>query len=99
MLNAELNNSLPVGAYVRLKQPMAYLKTAVAMPMLRPGDLVQVEEQGTVVAIHPLQQRAVRFRRGTFLLTLADLEECCSEQETAATELPIESDSVGDHSN
>ena len=99
MLNTEQNTPLPVGAYVHLKQPMAYLKTAVAMPMLRPGDLVEVEEQGVVVAIHPLQQRAVRFRRGTFLLSLADLEEGCSEQEIAATELPMQSDSLEDHSN
>jgi hypothetical protein len=38
------------------------------MPMLRPPDLIGVEEQGQVVEQRSLGQLAVRFRRGTFLL-------------------------------
>jgi len=63
-----------VGAAVRLRQRLPYLKTADPMPMLRPPDLIDAQEVGQVVAIKPLQQRAVRFRRGTFLLAAANLE-------------------------
>ncbi|MCS5705371.1 MAG: DUF3148 domain-containing protein [Cyanobacteriota bacterium] len=64
----------PVGASVRLSTRPAYLKTADPMPMLRPPDLVDTGEVGVVVALKPLEQRAVRFRRGTFLVAAADLE-------------------------
>ena len=64
----------PVGASVRLSGRPAYLKTADPMPMLRPPDLVDAGEVGVVVALKPLEQRAVRFRRGTFLVAAADLE-------------------------
>ena len=64
----------PVGASVRLAARPAYLKTADPMPMLRPPDLVDAGEVGVVVALRPLEQRAVRFRRGTFLVAVADLE-------------------------
>ncbi len=43
------------------------------MPVLRPADLVDLNEQGEVVAIHAMQQRAVKFRRGTFLLPVSSL--------------------------
>ena len=58
-----------VGAPVQLAQLQAYLKTADAMPMLRPGDLVVEGEEGEVVALLPLEQYAVRFRRGTYVLS------------------------------
>ena len=59
-----------IGDRLRLKQQLPYLKTADPMPMLRPSDLVSLDEVGEVVAIHPLDTVAVRFRRGTFLISL-----------------------------
>jgi hypothetical protein len=53
---------------VRLRQRPSYLKTADPMPMLRPPDLIGVDEVGQVVEQRALNQLAVRFRRGTFLL-------------------------------
>ena len=44
------------------------------MPMLRPPDLVSTQEVGEVVGLHPLETVAVRFRRGTFLIPLDQLE-------------------------
>ena len=58
----------PVGTVVRLRQRPSYLKTADPMPMLRPSDLIGMDEQGQVVEQRALGQIAVRFRRGTFLL-------------------------------
>jgi len=63
-----------IGQQVRLLQVPPYLKTADAMPMLRPPDLVDSGEIGQVVALRALAQVAVRFRRGTFLLELRQLE-------------------------
>lgn len=59
---------------MRLLQSPAYLKTADPMPMLRPPDLVDSGEQGQVVALRALDQVAVRFRRGTFLMEARLLE-------------------------
>jgi len=63
--------SWPVGTVVRLLQRPSYLKTADPMPMLRPPDLIGVDEVGQVVEQRALGQLAVRFRRGTFLLDAA----------------------------
>ena len=63
-----------IGASVRLAGPVPYLKTADPMPMLRPPDLVDSGELGQVVALRALDQVAVRFRRGTFLLEARLLE-------------------------
>lgn len=65
---------LEVGATVRLVAAPTYLKTADPMPMLRPPDLVDAEELGQVVGLRALEQLAVRFRRGTFLLERSQLE-------------------------
>ncbi|MBL6792104.1 MAG: DUF3148 domain-containing protein, partial [Synechococcus sp. BS307-5m-G35] len=37
-------------------------------------DLVSLDEVGEVVALHPLDTVAVRFRRGTYLISLDQLE-------------------------
>jgi hypothetical protein len=62
-----------VGDRVCLLQSVPYLKTADPMPMLRPPDLVAIGEVGAVSEIRPRDQLAVRFRRGTFLLSVQDL--------------------------
>ena len=62
--------TVSIGDQVQLISPMPYLKTADPMPMLRPSDLVGSDESGAVVALHPLEIAAVRFRRGTFLIPI-----------------------------
>ena len=59
---------LAIGDLVRLKRSLPYLKTADPMPMLRPADLVAMDEMGEVVGLRPMDTVAVRFRRGTFLV-------------------------------
>ena len=63
-----------LGTRVRVQGSLAYLKTADPMPMLRPPDLVEAGEVGEVVGLRALEQLAVRFRRGTFLLEARQLE-------------------------
>ncbi|WP_370566609.1 NAD(P)H dehydrogenase assembly family protein [Cyanobium sp. LEGE 06143] len=62
-----------IGAAVCLQHTPSYLKTADPMPMLRPPDLVDLNEVGTVVGQRSMGQLAVRFRRGTFLIAAAAL--------------------------
>ena len=62
------------GALVRLMRKQPYLKTADPMPMLRPPDLAEVGDEGVVVELRPRNMLAVRFRRGTFLLTADQVE-------------------------
>ena len=57
-----------IGDKVFLMVPLAYLKTADPMPMLRPPDLVSPEEMGEIVGLNTLNIAEVRFRRGTFLI-------------------------------
>lgn len=62
-----------VGDRVQLRVQPSYLKTADPMPMLRPADLVGLNEIGVVVSLRAVDQLAVRFRRGTFVLQAAAL--------------------------
>ena len=57
-----------ISDFVSLKEKLSYLKTADPMPMLRPPDLVTVEEIGEVVGIEGFDQIKVRFRCGVFLI-------------------------------
>ena len=67
-----------LGSRVLLSGRPSYLKTADPMPMLRPPDLVDAQEEGEVVGLRALEQLAVRFRRGTFLLEARQLEPISS---------------------
>ncbi|NDF61687.1 MAG: DUF3148 domain-containing protein [Synechococcaceae bacterium WBB_3_034] len=78
MSDAPESAELEVGARVRLLQAPAYLKSADAMPMLRPPDLVDTGEEGEVVGLRAGELVAVRFRRGAFLLERRHLERLLS---------------------
>ncbi|MEB3324783.1 MAG: NAD(P)H dehydrogenase assembly family protein [Cyanobacteriota bacterium] len=73
--------SPPIGARVRLNDSVPYLKTADPMPMLRPPDLVDPAEIGVVVEQRARDQLAVRFRRGTFLLSASALQSVLTPEE------------------
>lgn len=68
------SSSFNVGDRVRLQEAPTYLKTAEPRPMLRPPQLVKVGEIGTITAVHPGGQWAVRFASGSFLLDSQQLE-------------------------
>lgn len=65
---------LQIGQAVRLRHGVRFLRSADPMPMLRPPDLVDREEQGEVQELRGLGRVTVRFRRGRFLIDAADLE-------------------------
>tara|TARA_B100000700_G_C14952968_1_gene812578 strand:- start:942 stop:1160 length:219 start_codon:yes stop_codon:yes gene_type:complete len=62
-----------IGDKVSLTSSMAYLKTTDSMPMLRPPDLVSINETGEVIGVRAMDTVEVKFRRGTFLIPLEKL--------------------------
>ena len=57
-----------VGDKVTLQVPMPYLKTVDNLSMLRPPDLVSLDEVGVVIGLRPMDLLEVSFRRGKFLI-------------------------------
>ena len=60
---------------VRLIVPLPYLKTSDNMPMLRPPDLVAIDEVGEVLSIKSPDTVEVKFRRGSFLIDIDKIEK------------------------
>ena len=63
-----------VGKKVSLKVPMPYLKTVDSISMLRPPDLVSLDEVGIIIGIRSNDLLEVKFRRGNFLIPSERLE-------------------------
>ena len=57
-----------VGEKVSLQVPLPYLKTAEVISMLRPPDLVSLDEVGVIMGIRANNLLEVKFRRGNFLI-------------------------------
>lgn len=57
-----------VGEKVSLQVPLPYLKTADSISMLRPPDLVSLDEVGEIIRIRQNDLLEVKFRRGNFLI-------------------------------
>ena len=55
---------------VKLIAPVSYLKTSDNMPMLRPPDLVAIDEVGVILSIKSPDIVEVKFRRGAFLIEI-----------------------------
>ena len=60
---------------VKLIAPLSYLKTSENMPMLRPPDLVAIDEIGEVLSLKSPKTVEVKFRRGKFLIDIEKLEK------------------------
>jgi hypothetical protein len=63
-----MSQEITVGSKVRLIARPPYLKTAEPMPMLRPPDILEIGEEGTVLDCRPGGYWGVRFARGAFLM-------------------------------
>ena len=60
---------------VKLIMPLPYLKTSENMPMLRPPDLVDIDEIGEISAMVSPDTVEVTFRRGKFLIAVYKLNQ------------------------
>ena len=64
-----------VNQKVKLLAPLPYLKTSENMPMLRPPDLVAIDEIGEILSLKSPETVEVRFRRGKILIDVDKLEK------------------------
>ena len=60
---------------VKLIAPVSYLKTSDNMPMLRPPDLVAIDEIGEILSIKSPDTVEVKFRRVSFLIDTNKIEK------------------------
>ena len=60
---------------VKLISPVSYLKTSDNMPMLRPPDLVAMDEIGEIFSIKSPDTVEVKFRRGSYLIDINKIEK------------------------
>ena len=60
---------------VKIIVPMPYLKTSDNMPMLRPPDLVAIDEVGEIISIKSPSTVEIKFRRGSFLIDTDKIEK------------------------
>ena len=57
-----------IGEKVSLQVPLPYLRTSDSISMLRPPDLVSLDEIGVIIGIRTDDLVEVQFRRGNFLI-------------------------------
>tara|TARA_B100001027_G_C16020231_1_gene220793 strand:- start:274 stop:483 length:210 start_codon:yes stop_codon:yes gene_type:complete len=67
--------NLKIKDKVKLIMPVSYLKTSGNMPMLRPPDLVAIDEIGEILSIKSPDTIEVKFRRGSFLIDIDKIEK------------------------
>ena len=60
---------------VKLIAQVSFLKTSDNMPMLRPPDLVAIDEVGEILSIKSPDTVEVKFRRGSFLIDIDKIEK------------------------
>jgi len=60
---------------VKLNAPVSYLKPSDNMPMIRPPDLVAIDEIGEILSIKSPDTVEVKFRRGSFLIDIDKIEK------------------------
>jgi len=68
-MNFEINDK------VKLIAPVSYVKTSDNMPMLRPPDLVAIDEIGEIISIKSPDTVEVKFRRGSFLIDIDKIKK------------------------
>ena len=60
---------------VKLIAPLPYLKTSDNMPMLRPPELVAIDEVGEITSIKSPETVEIKFRRGSFLIDVDKIKK------------------------
>lgn len=60
---------------VKLIMPLSYLKTSDNMPMLRPPELVAIDEVGEIISIRTPETVEIKFRRGSFLIDINKIKK------------------------
>lgn len=80
-----MSQEFTIGETVRVVALPPYIKTAEPMPMLRPPDVIQIGEEGTVIDRRPAGYWSVRFAKGIFLIDSQYIEAVNSTPADAPT--------------
>ena len=84
-----MSKEFSIGEKVQLATSPPYIKTADAMPMLRPPHVVQIGEKGTIISRNPGGYWSVRFTNGTFLIDSKYLESIPAQPDPADENIAI----------
>ncbi|MBD2778575.1 regulatory protein SipA [Iningainema tapete] len=77
-----MSKEFTIGSKVRVVALPPYVKTADPMPMLRPPDVIHLDEEGVVIDRRPGGYWGVRFAQGTFLLDSQYIESLDNSTES-----------------
>ena len=72
---SNLKMKFEINDKVKLIAPVSYLKTSDNMPMLRPPELVAIDDIGEILSIKSPDTVEVKFRRGSFLIDIDKIEK------------------------
>ncbi len=84
-----MDTEFKTGDRVRLAAAPPYFKTAESMPMLRPPNVVQLEEEGVILGREPGDTWRVRFSRGAYLVDQKYLSAIASHTQPAVETAPF----------
>ncbi len=84
-----MDTEFKTGDRVRLVAAPPYFKTAEPMPMLRPPNVVQLEEEGVILGREPGDAWRVRFSRGAYLVEQKYLSAIASHTQPALEPSPF----------
>ncbi len=63
-----MDQQFKVGDRIKVTELPPYIKTAEPMPMLRPANVIELEEEGIIISTNPGGYWGIRFSQGNFLL-------------------------------
>ena len=72
---SDLSMKFEIKDKVKLIAPVSYLKPSDNMPMLRPPDLVAIDEIGEIISIKSFETVEVKYSRGSFLIDIDKIEK------------------------
>lgn len=84
-----MDTEFKTGDRVRLAAAPPYFKTAEPMPMLRPPNVVALEEEGVILGREPGDAWRVRFSRGAYLVDQKYLSAIASHTQPAVETAPF----------
>ncbi len=63
-----MEKEFTIGQKVRVVAMPPYVKTAEPMPVLRPANVIAIDDEGVVIDRRPGNYWGIRFAKGAFLL-------------------------------
>ena len=77
------DSAINVGDTIKVIALPPYIKTAEPMPMLRPPNVIKLDEQGVIIDRRPGGYWGIRFAQGAFMLEAEYFEVVSSGEQSA----------------